>query len=544
MNELNAAWSEETIGSGDDNAVPTRGYQMLPTVGLGGSAGSIPALQAFLKKLPPDTGMAYVVVVHLSPEHESSLAEVLQKSTSMPVVQLTRAEKIEADHVYVIPPGRALRMGEGTIGLADLPQDRSRHVVVDLFFRSLAEWYGPHAIAIVLSGADGDGAIGIKRIKERGGLTLAQDPGEAEVGSMPRAAINTGMVDWVLPVAEMPERLVRYQRLEQQLKLPREDGPVPVETARHVDDADETGLRDVLAFLRKRTGRDFSYYKRATIVRRIARRMQVNAVDDLAGYLNCLRTQPGEAGALLQDLLISVTNFFRDAQSFAALQRYIPNLFKGKGVTDRVRVWVAACASGEEAYSIAMMLHEYADTLEEAPLIQVFATDLDENAIVIGRNGIYPSSIEADVSPERLRRFFMREHAGYRVRRELRETVLFALHDLLKDSPFSHLDMVACRNLMIYLSREAQVRLLHTFNFALQPDGLLFLGSSETVEEGSPLFGVLDKKHRIYGHRGAARAPLPLPMGVGVGALSAPVAPQAKGSEILSVPGRGPTCLR
>ncbi|HKX44999.1 MAG TPA: chemotaxis protein CheB, partial [Burkholderiaceae bacterium] len=507
-----------------------------PVVGLGGSAGGIQALQAFFATVPPNTGLAYVVVLHLSGEHESTLAELLQRATPMKVLQVQESHRFEPDTVYVIPPRKALRSIDGYLQVSELPRGRYPHIAVDLFFRTLADTHGPHAAAIVLSGVDGDGAIGIKRIKERGGLTIAQDPDEAQYGGMPRAAVGTGMVDWVLPVEQMAERVLTYFRLEDQIKLPPEHGPQPAQPAPQTGSADEAALRDVLTFLRTRTGRDFSYYKRATILRRIGRRMQVNAVEDLPSYLNCLRTRPGEAGALLQDLLISVTNFFRDPNCFSALEVHLPRLFQNKTSSDALRVWVPACATGEEAYSIAMMLSEHARTLESSPQIQIFATDLDEDAIRAAREGIYSTTIEADVSEERLRRFFVKEHRGYRVRRELRELremVLFAVHDVLKDSPFSRLELVACRNLLIYLNREAQSRALETFHFALVPGGQLFLGSSESVEDGSPLFTVLDKKHRLYLHRSTPRIGLPVPPGPGTLAIALEAQQQSRATPIV-----------
>ncbi|MDB5946046.1 MAG: signal transduction histidine kinase with CheB and CheR, partial [Ramlibacter sp.] len=521
MSDVTPDHAEEELDDLIDDAVPTRGYQLTPLIGLGGSAGAIPALQTLLKAIPADSGLAFVVVLHLSPEHESTLAELLQRCTAMPVMQARESQKVRPGHVYVIPPAKAIRAVNGHLRLADdVLSPRGRHVAVDLFFRTLADTHGPHAAAVVLSGADGDGAIGIKRIKERGGLTVAQDPEEAEHGSMPRSAIATGMVDWVLPVAEMAPRLLEYFEREKSLKLPPEEGPHPAEPAGLPQTDEEAGLRDVLSLLRARTGRDFSYYKRATVVRRIARRMQVNAVDDLPSYLHCLRTTPGEAGALLQDLLISVTNFFRDPDCFAALDPHLDELFRGKGPGHTVRAWVAACATGEEAYSLAILLSEKARTMEAPPLIQIFATDLDEEAIRDARDGAYPGTIEADVSAERLRRYFVKEHRGYRVRRELREMVLFAQHDLLKDSPFSRLDLVSCRNLLIYLNRNAQQRALETFHFALLPHGRLFLGSSESIEDASVLFTVLDKKNRIFLQRPVVRVRAPTPLGPSTLALS------------------------
>lgn len=503
-----------------DAVIPGDGHQTLHVVGLGGSAGAIQALQTFFRKTPLDTGAAFVVVMHLSPEHESSLPELLQACTSMPVIQVTTTVRMQANRVYVIPPGKSLESMDGSLQLTEMVLERHRNVAVDQFFRTLADTHGPHATAVVLSGADGDGAIGIKRIKERGGLTIAQDPEEAEVGGMPRAAIATGMVDWVLRLEEMPGRIADYQRREAQLRLPPEKPQPDRPTAEAQASIDEESLREVLTFLRTRTGREFSSYKRATILRRLGRRMQVNDVGDLASYFKILRTRPGESGALLQDLLISVTNFFRDAEAFDALRSCLLRMLREKGDGGSVRVWVAACATGEEAYSLAMLLTEYASSLDAPPTIQVFATDLDEQAIRVAREGVYPTTIEGDVSEERLRRFFVKDHRGWRVRRELREMVLFAVHDVLKDSPFSRVDLVSCRNLMIYLNRDAQARVLQTFHFALQTDGLLFLGSSESVEDSDPLFSVIDKKHRIYSRRGAPATIVPVPEGPGTLALA------------------------
>ena len=507
--------SEQEHAAEFDNSVPGPGYQMIRVVGLGGSAGSIPAMQRFFHAMPPDSGMAFVVVLHLSPEHESALSEVLQTSTSMPVHQALDGEEARANHVYVIPPGKHLSMLDSHLRLTDLPRERGRRLTVDLFFRSLADTHGAHSVGIVFSGGDGDGSIGIKRIKERGGLTIAQDPDEAEHDSMPRSAIATSMVDWVLNADKIPAHLLEYQARELRLQLPPESGPNPATVRRPSASVDESALRDVLTFLRARTGRDFTYYKRATIVRRVARRMQVNAVDDLPSYLTFLRMHPGEAGALLQDLLISVTNFFRDREAFQALEAQIPALFKNKKAADTIRVWVPACATGEEAYSIAMLLSEHARTLDAPPTLQVFATDLDEDVLAEARKGLYPSPISTDVSSERLSRFFVKEHDGYRVRRELREVLLFAVHDLLKDAPFSRLDLVSCRNLLIYLNVAAQKRAFEIFHFALRPEGRLFLGTSESSDDSGHLFHALDKKHRLYATRSSGRTSLPIPSGPG-----------------------------
>ncbi len=377
----------------------------------------------------------------------------------------------------------------------------------------------------MLSGTDSDGAIGIKHVKEQGGITIAQDPTEAEFDGMPRAAIETGMVDWILPVGAMPPHLMRFLHNENRIHVPPEDiaesepfaedeaesdGALTV--AQIPGTTDEEALVEVLRFLWGQTGHDFAHYKRAAILRRIARRLQVNLLEDIASYLVFLRTHPDEVAALLHDLLISVTNFFRDPDAWAALEAYIAQLFAGKQLSNQVRVWVVACATGEEAYSIAMLLSEHAARLERPPTIQVVATDLDEDVIQIARAGVYPTTIEADVSQERLRRFFQKDHGRYRIKKELRELVLFASHDVLKDPHFSRLDLITCRNLLIYLKREAQENILRLFHFALRPGGLLFLGGAESIEEAHALFAPLDKHNRLYIRRTILRQNWQIPI--------------------------------
>lgn len=509
---------EAQHGDETDKSVPAHGFSTLPVVGLGGSAGSIAALGEFFKSTPAQSGLAYVVVLHLAPDHESLLPELLQRQSAMPVHVAEDVVKLEPDNVYVIPPGKYLTMTDGHLRITELRPEYGKRVAVDLFFRSLADTHGPHAVAIVLSGADGDGAIGLKRIKERGGLTIAQDPGECEYPSMPQSAIATGMVDWVLKAAEMPARIAAYRTRERRLQLPCEEGPQPV-LPTPVAAGREQQLRDILHFLHGRTGRDFSCYKRATIVRRIARRMQVTSVDDMPAYLGVLRTQPGEATALVGELLISVTNFFRDREAFEALEPHIAALCEGKRSAHALRVWVAACATGEEAYSMAMLLLEQARKCDSPPSLQVFASDLDDDAIRAARAGFYPETITADVSEDRLQRFFTKVPHGYLMRREVREMVLFATHDLLKDAPFSRIDLLSCRNLLIYLDREAQTRCFEIFNFALKPHGVLFLGSAETAPEDGALFAPLHKKHRIYRQQPSARIGVPMSGGHGENAI-------------------------
>jgi two-component system CheB/CheR fusion protein len=497
-------------------------------VGIGASAGGISPLQQFFAGMKPDTGLAFVVVMHLSPNFESQLAAVIQQKTAMPVVQVTEAVKVQPNHVYVIPPNHQLTSEDSMLRLLPPQQAQGRRVTIDLFFRTLAYAYGQRAVSIIMSGTDSDGAIGLKHIRAQGGVTIAQEPEEAEFESMPMNAINTGMVDWTMRVGDMPERLLEFVRNENAIQLPPEipeahepdakvkDAPggetVSDETR---DPGDEEALLRVLKHVLLHTGHDFGHYKRATVLRRIARRLQVNSLDSIPRYLDYLREHPPEARALLHDLLIGVTHFFRDQASFAALEANIPQLFAGKKHTEELRVWVTGCATGEEAYSIAMLLCEHAQKLSEPPSVQIFATDIDEQSIHEAREGLYPPTIEADVSPERLRQFFMRDNARYRVKKYIRDRVLFARHNVLSDPAFSRVDLVTCRNLLIYLNREAQRRVFDIFHFALRPGGLLFIGGAETADGSHSLFSPLDSHHRIYVRRSVPRStwsvpPLPL----------------------------------
>jgi two-component system CheB/CheR fusion protein len=468
---------------------------MQTVVGLGGSAGSIRALQAFFSQMPADSGFTFVVVLHLSPEFESNLAALLQKSTPMPVAQVTDPTTIEANRVYVIPPGKHLLMADGQLILDDLPYEYGMRTAVDIFFRTLAETHGSHSIAIILSGLDGDGSVGIKRVKENGGLTVAQDPGEAEHRGMPRAAIETGMVDWVLPVAEIPSRLLEYQSSQKRIRLPQ--GSRPALTGTQERD-DEKALRETLSLLRRRTGHDFSCYKRGTILRRLGRRMQLSGIDDLPSYVAFLRLHSEEALSLEQDLLASGTNFFRDQEAFQALHAELLKLLADKPPGEQIRVWVPGVATGEEAYSIAMLLAESESKFKDPFPIQVFATDADQRSIDVGRAGIFPETITADVSQKRLRQFFSKEAAGYRLKRTVREMVAFRRHDLLRDPPFSRLDLISCRNLLIYLNAGARKRAFEIFYFALREKGLLFLGASESAECTRTPFIRLQRKYRLY----------------------------------------------
>jgi two-component system CheB/CheR fusion protein len=451
--------------------------------------------------MPIDSGMAFVVVLHLSPEHESHLDSVLQIVTEIPVTQVNETVTVTPNHIYVIPPSKHLVMVDGEIRRVEPDKIPGRRVPIDLFFRTLAEAYGKNAISIILSGTGTDGTLGLKRIKEEGGICIVQDPAEAEYDGMPRSAINTGLVDLILPIAEMPQRLLNIKRGAEKLKLPAvEDDKLP-------PDLDAETLGEILTLVRVRTGHDFSSYKQPTMLRRIARRLHVHGLENLQDYLEVLREQPEEAKALLGDLLISVTNFFRDKEAFAALENVvIPRLFAGKTADDYVRVWCVACATGEEAYSVAILLAEFASKIADPPKIQVFASDINEKAIAIARECRYDETISIDVSPERLRRFFTKEVNYYRVKKEIRDLMLFTPHNILRDVPFSRQDLITCRNLLIYLNRETQEKVLETFHFALQQDGYLFLSLSETAESVPALFTIVDKEQRIYKARSGIKS--------------------------------------
>jgi two-component system CheB/CheR fusion protein len=476
--------------------------QKLLVVGLGASAGGIEALRLFFAHVSANSGAAYVVILHLSPDHDSKLAEVLQTTASIPVMQVTHPVRVEANHVYVVPPNRRLEIVDGTLTLSEMTQREHRRSPVDVFFRALADANGSRSVGIVLSGTGPNGSAGLKRVKEYGGLTIAQVPEEAGHGEMPSNAIATGQVDLVLRVAEMPSRIADYRKRLQLI----DTAPALVDPAEEPD-----ALREILSLLRVRTGHDFANYKPATLMRRLQRRLHVVGLSDLTSYARMMREQPQEAVMLMKDLLISVTHFFRDPETFVMLeQRVVPRLFEHKTPEDQVRVWVPGCATGEEAYSIGMLLAEYSMGTIEPPHIQVFATDLDEDAIATARDGFYTDADVVDVPEQRLERFFHREGTGYRIRRELREMMLFAHHNVIKDPPFSHLDLISCRNLLIYLNRTAQERILETFHFALRPAALLMLGPSESPDSSDELFASFDRTAHIYESRTAtSRLPPP-----------------------------------
>ena len=469
-----------------------RTHERFPVVGIGASAGGLRALQRLLGSLSENTGMAFVVIVHLDPHHDSQMDDLLQACTAMPVRQVTEALIAQPDHVYIIPPDKDLALVDGALRVSARAGAAHARAPIDLFFRTLAEAHGVDAIGVVLSGTGSDGTQGLRWIKERGGVTMAQAPSDAEYDAMPRSAIESGQVDVVLSATDLALELARLRHAASTIALPA-GGMEALGTS------DAAALGKILDHVRHKTGLDFSGYKHATVLRRLERRMQFAGTESLGDYLSILRESPAETSTLFNDFLICVTSFFRDPEAFEALERQVvPALFEGKGAEDDVRVWVAGCATGEEAYSLAILLFEYAEQLEHAPRIQVFATDVHEKAFTFAREGLYPQSIAADVAPGRLDRFFSLEPGGYRVKKTIREKVLFATHDLLKDPPFLRLDLVSCRNVLIYLQRDTQERLLELFHFALRPKSYLFLGTSESTDATAKLFASVDSKRHIY----------------------------------------------
>ena len=470
-----------------------------PVVGVGASAGGLAAIKTLLESLPAEPDMAFVVVLHLSPVHESNAASILQTVTRMPVAQVTGKLQIERNHVYVIPPTQDLVMFDGALSLEPSRRTRGRHVVIDHFFRTLAEAHRERAIGIVLSGTGADGSLGIASVKAHGGVVIAQSPSEAEYDGMPSSAIATGKADIVLPVADIADRLLKIWGNARQIELPAApDSDLAVKEPARPEAAEES-LLQVLRILLKRTGHDFQHYKRATVLRRIERRLQVNSLTGLPSYLAYLKANPREADALFDDMLIGVTQFFRDRAAFETLERkVVPDLFERGDEDGAIRAWVAGCSTGEEAYSIAMLLAEEAPRTRRQRKLTLFATDINRAAIDFARGGVYSEPIVADMAPARQRMFFLPDAGGYRIIKAVRDTLIFAVHNLLRDPPFSRLDLVCCRNVLIYLDQTAQEAVLDRIHFALRPGGYLFLGTSETADAQARLFTPVDKSQRIY----------------------------------------------
>ena len=456
---------------------------------LGASAGGLEALEKFFQHMPADAGIAFAIVQHLSPDHASALPQLLAKHTKMPVAQIREDTPVVPNHVYIIPPNATLTIKNGVLLVAAPDEPRGHRAPIDHLFRSLAEDRGENAVCIILSGTGSDGTLGLRAIKEHGGMAMAQTLESAKYDSILRSAIATGLVDHVLPVEDMPAKLIEYADYIRSLN------GKPIGIRKQITDH----LGTITGLLRRRAGHDFSQYKESTIARRIERRMKVLQVETVQQYVESLKKKPEEADLLFKDLLIGVTQFFRDPEAFDTLDReVIPKLFEDKGADDQVRVCVVGCASGEEAYSIAILLSEHASTLDIAPDIKIFATDIDERSLETARKGRYPASVAGHVSSARLERFFLKQDNAYQIKRELREMCIFSVHSFIKDPPFSRLDLISCRNVMIYLGPDLQEKIVPLFHYALRTGGYLFLGPSENTSSHRELFGAIDKKHRIF----------------------------------------------
>jgi two-component system CheB/CheR fusion protein len=490
--------TEKTPGDIVDPALvdqpPQQQSADFPIVGIGASAGGLAAFEAFFSTMPPDRdpGMAFVFVQHLARDHKSILSELVRRYTKMEVFEVEDGMVVKPNCAYIIPPNRDMALVNGALHLTEPTLARGIRLPIDFFFRSLAQDQHDRAICVVLSGTGSDGALGVRAVKGEGGMVMAQTPESTEYDGMPRSAIATGTVDFVLSPQEMPAKLLAY--------VAHAFGTSPSLSSQVKQQPDE--LQRIFLLLRSQTGHDFSQYKRSTIIRRVERRMALHQIDALEDYLRYMELTRGEADALFRELLIGVTSFFRDSEIFDEVQkRAIPQLFVGKTPGTAIRVWVPGCSSGEEAYSIAILLRERMEELKENFKVQIFATDIDREAIDHARAGVYPSSIIADVSPERLAHFFEQDQpdgSTYRIHKTIRDMLVFSEHDLIKNPPFSKLDLISCRNLLIYMGAELQKKLMPLFHYALNPGGVLVLGSSESVGDFVNLFAPIERKSRIY----------------------------------------------
>lgn len=485
--------TSEPLQKGSEPGVNSK-EKPLYIAGMGGSAGGLEAFEEFFKNTPTDTGIAFVLVPHLDPTHKGLMPELLQRFTTMEVLQVEDGTKAEPNHVYVIPPNKDMAIMHGILQLLEPSMPRGLRMPIDFFFRHLAQDQGEKSIAVLLSGMGTDGTLGIKAIKEKLGTVMVQDPNSAKYNGMPQSAIATGLVDYIAPAYELPDRLLKHADQYYQIRA------VPPAEKKEAIGA----LQKIFALIRAQTGNDFSLYKKSTIRRRIERRMSVHQITDINNYVRFLQENPGEIDMLFKELLIGVTSFFREPEAFEALKKgAFPELMKDKKPGDPIRVWVVGCSTGEEAYSIAILLKEY--SAEKTPRnnfkIQVYATDMDKNAIDAARQGLYPANIAQDLTPERIDRFFIKEDDHFRVKKEIREMVVFAVQNVLVDPPFTKLDILSCRNLLIYLSSELQKKLMPLFHYSLNPGGILFLGSSESIGNFTDLFEPLDNKWKLFERR-------------------------------------------
>ena len=462
-----------------------------PVVGIGASAGGLEALEQFLGRVPAGSGVAFVIVQHLDPTHKGIMAELLQRGTGMTVVQVKDRTQVRPDCVYVIPPNKDMSILHGVLHLLEPTEPRGLRLPIDSFLRSLAQDRQEHSIGVILSGMGSDGTLGLRAIKEKAGLALVQEPATAKFDAMPRSAIDAGLADIVAPADELPAKILAYLQRK----------PLIARTDMVLDDKAQSALEKAVILLRAHTGQDFSLYKKNTLYRRIERRMGIHQIGKMTAYVRYLQENPQELDLLFKELLIGVTNFFRDPAAWEQLRvQVIPELLARRVSGQALRAWVPGCSTGEEAYSLAIVLKEAAEAAKSKDpfTMQVFATDLDRDAIDKARQGFFPASIAADVSPERLSRFFAKEARGYRLRKEIREMVIFAPQNLIMDPPFTKLDILSCRNLLIYLTPDVQKKLIPLFHYSLKPGGILFLGSAETIGSDTDQFVPLNGKSRLF----------------------------------------------
>ena len=478
-------------------------FAPFPIVGIGASAGGLEALEQFLRHVPEGCGLAFIIVQHLDPTHKGVMPELLQRVTGMEVFQVRDRMRVKPNCVYVIPPNKDMSILHGVLHLFDPVAPRGLRLPIDFFLRSLAEDRKELSVGVILSGMGSDGTMGLRAIKEKAGVALVQEPASAKFDSMPRSAIDAGLADLIAPAEHLPEKIIGFLSHVRTITT----------TELTLEDKDQSGLEKVLILLRARTGQDFSLYKKNTVYRRIERRMSIHQINRIASYVRYLQENPQEVELLFKELLIGVTSFFRDPEAWEHLQKdAITALLKGRPAGVVLRAWSAGCSTGEEAYSLAMAFKETLDQVrpEESFSLQIFATDLDRDAIDRGRLGVYPANIAADVSPERLRRFFVKEDDRYRVGKEIREMVTFATQNVIMDPPFTKLDILICRNLLIYLTPELQKKLMPLFHYSLTPGGVLFLGSAEAVGSFTTLFAPLNAKSRLFRRRETLIATYPI----------------------------------
>ena len=469
-------------------------------VGMGASAGGLETFNQFFEAMPENPGMAFVLVQHLDPTHKSLMVELIKRHTQMEISEVVDHTKVQPNHIYVIPPNKDMAIFNGVLHLMDPTKARGFRKPIDNFLHSLAEDQMGKAVGIILSGTGTEGTLGLKQVKGQGGLAIVQNPDTAKYDGMPRSAIAAEAHDFILPVKEIPDMLIKYAKNR---KFGLEKKSTIIDTAKNL-------LEKIFIVLRNETGCNFGDYKSSTVIRRIDKRMALNQIDKLENYLKYIQKDREEVLKLFKELLIGVTSFFRDTEAYEALQKaIIPEILNKKQDGETIRIWVAGCSTGEEAYSLAILFDEEIRKCSKNLKVQIFASDLDGDTINLARQGIYPETIAADVSAKRLSRYFLKDKTTFRIKKEIRDQIIFAEHNLVKDPPFSKQDLISCRNLLIYLNQEAQKRVFTLFHYALKPYGILFLGSSESLGEFANIFEAIDRKNKIFRHKDVVTAKVP-----------------------------------